>query len=174
MILCVTGYSQNKDSLDLQNLNARMETSNEMNSWWKSLDNEWKNIFKKAVNFKGEPTSKELNLIFSLERLDCRNTRIKDLEPLEKLTKLKELRIDSTDIKSLKSISDLKELKRLSFNSTKVSDLSPLIRLENLNVLACQYTNVSDLTPICGLPIVFLLTKGSLVSIDERKKFKSR
>jgi len=70
--------------------------------WWNQLDNNWKNVFKEAINIKSEPSDDELVKIVNLQTLDCRDNKISDLEPLGDLTNLQELYCEGNQISDLK------------------------------------------------------------------------
>ncbi len=72
-----------------------------MDKWWNQLDNNWKNVFKDAINIDGEPTDSDLEQIVNLQELDCYENEISDLEPLRTMTNLRELGCRENQISDL-------------------------------------------------------------------------
>ena len=69
--------------------------------WWNQLDDNWKNVFNKAISIKGEPTDSDLEQIVNLQELDCYENEISDLEPLRTMTNLRELGCRENQISDL-------------------------------------------------------------------------
>ena len=61
--------------------------------WWDQSDEEWKNIFRKALGIENKPTDDELDKIVNLSALDCslNLNQISDLQPLHALKNLQYL-----------------------------------------------------------------------------------
>lgn len=82
---------------------------------------------------------------------------IRDLTPLSKLTKLRELRIANTQVTDLAPLASNRSLKVLDLGNTPVSDLAPLRKLVSLERLHLNNTAVRDLTPLKKLTKLVLL-----------------
>jgi len=103
----------------------------ENSSWWKALDQPWKDIFLQEFNLKGEPNKIQFQKIANLEQLIItENSQINDLTPVQHLSRLNELQ----------------------FSGTTVSNLDPLSKMVKLQVLRCQKNPIVDLSPVNGLP----------------------
>jgi Leucine-rich repeat (LRR) protein len=87
----------------------------------------------------------------NLQTLSIQSTTIKNIKPLSKLTNLKQLSFLQIEISNLEPIKNLTNLQELSIGLVPVSDLEPIKRLINLQTLQIGSTQVSDLEPIKGL-----------------------
>jgi len=124
--------------------------------WWNQLDEDWKEIFKKAANinvgfFKGifGFNNDDLEKIVNLQKLDFsgdwnKKGEISDLEPLRALTNLQELKCHLNQISDLEPLRALTNLQVLVCYSNQISDLEPLRTLTNLQGLDCHLNQISD------------------------------
>jgi serine/threonine protein kinase len=106
--------------------------------WWNQLDDEWKEVFKKAISVDSEPTDSELEKIVNLQELNCSFNKISDLEPLHALTNLQVLACHENQISDLQPLHALTKLQKLYCWSNQISDLQPLHALTNLRKLYCS------------------------------------
>ncbi len=121
-------------------------------NWWNSLDDDWKKLFKERHKISANPTAAELTKIYNLDKLDCSESGIRNLEPLRNLTNLKVVWIDKNpSVVSLEPLRSLTKLTEIDFSGTGVSDLEPLRGLVNLTRLECFETNISSLAALSGL-----------------------
>jgi serine/threonine protein kinase len=111
--------SETESSVPPKTIQAPQQLNNRI--WWNQLNHRWKNIFRKAIGIKAEPTDSELEKIVQLQELDCRFNEISDLEPLRELT----------------------SLQRLNCRSNQISDLEPLRALTSLQILWCKDNQIS-------------------------------
>jgi serine/threonine protein kinase len=119
--------------------------------WWNQLDDEWKEVFKKAISVDSEPTDSELEKIVNLQELNCSFNKISDLEPLHALTNLQVLACHENQISDLQPLCALTNLQVLDCGSNEISDLQPLHALTNLQILDCGGNKISDLQPLHAL-----------------------
>jgi Leucine-rich repeat (LRR) protein len=120
--------------------------------WWNSLDDEWKNIFMKAIGDNEiYDLPSQVERILNWTKLDCNSSHITDLEPLKNLKNLNELDISDTQVRNLKPLKNLKNLNELDISDTRVRNLKPLKNLKNLNKLRMRLTQVRDLKPLKNL-----------------------
>ncbi len=119
--------------------------------WWKQLDDEWKMVFKEAIEIEAEPTDSDLEKIVHLQELSCRNNQLSDLEPLRALTKLQILDCNENQLSDLEPLRALTKLQILDCNENQLSDLEPLRALTKLQILDCNDNQLSDLEPLRAL-----------------------
>ncbi|MEN8220262.1 MAG: protein kinase [Pseudomonadota bacterium] len=112
---------QTDSSLPPKPIQAQAPRQVDNRTWWNQLNHRWKNLFRKAIGIKTEPSDSELVKIVKLQELDCRFKEISDLEPLRELT----------------------SLQRLNCRSNQISDLEPLCALTNLQILWCKGNQIS-------------------------------
>lgn len=113
--------------------------SSDLNKWWLSLDEKWKEIIYKNIKLKGKNIEElhEIEKIFRLEIIDLNNqvlTQI-DLEPLKILFNLSELIVLNQNISELKNVEKLKSLRYLDLSQNPISDLETLFKLKNIETL---------------------------------------
>jgi len=110
--------------------------------WWNQLDDNWKTVFKKAIDLKSEPSDDELVKIVNLQELDFSGDwdnqgNIASLEPLRALTNLQELYCGNNQISDLEPLRALTNLQELYCGDNQISDLEPLRALTKLQALDC-------------------------------------
>jgi internalin A len=76
-----------------------------------------------------------LQTLTSLEVLHLQSTGTTDIKPLEKLTNLRELRLLTDFIRDIRPLAALKQLVELDLRETEIQDRAPLSQLPNLKVL---------------------------------------
>lgn len=113
--------------------------------WWKQLDLIWKKILKKALDINHNPDINELKEILKIESVDCENTSIISLEPLQYLTKLRKLNCSRTEIISLEKIRNLTLIDELNCSGTKIKNIEPISKFSNLWILKCFNTPIINL-----------------------------
>lgn len=113
--------------------------SNELQKWWISLDNRWKEIILQNSKSKAR-NIEELHEIEKLIRLEINElnnqvlTQI-DLEPLKILFNLTELIIPNQNVSELKNAEKLKSLLYLDLSQNPISDMETLFKLKNIETL---------------------------------------
>jgi Leucine-rich repeat (LRR) protein len=139
--------------------------SNRLESWWSSLNENWKTVFRsylgKNVNRENlhrlveqpileikEVPVNDLMVIqefIRLQELHFSGTSITTIPPLENIKSLKSLRATRSPLQQIGFISQLTELEELDISDTPVSDLSPLWRLKSIKKLNCAGTQIKKL-----------------------------
>jgi Leucine-rich repeat (LRR) protein len=121
-----------------------------LKNWWKDLSLEWKNMLVKKLTNKSATDSLtigEIKLITSAEDLDLsNNVYIQNLDPLDRLHRLKFLVLSGTNITNLTPLRNLTELEILDLSNTKIEDLSPLKycnKITSLNIGQTRVNNIS-------------------------------
>ena len=121
----------------------------ELRSWWNTLDNNWREVFRDAVEVDTNPKPEQLQAIANIENLTVDSKIIiTSLEPLTKLLFLKKLIINDNHITDLSPLVDLKQLKELNIDGNAISDLTVLNNLKTLEVLSIENTKVVDINPL--------------------------
>ncbi|MEZ4775653.1 MAG: leucine-rich repeat domain-containing protein [Bacteroidia bacterium] len=91
----------------------------------------------------------DLRRIMRLEKIDLSyNPSITDLEPLNKLTRLKEVNISGTTIHDLTPLRNLTRLEVLKCENTLVMDFSPMRYAVSLREILAGNTRLMDLGPM--------------------------
>ncbi len=93
-------------------------------------------------NFDGSASVK------SITRLDCGNRQIKNINGLEHLAQLNDLKLYTNQISDLSPLANLTQLSFLSLQGNNVSDLSPIKNLLNLNELVLSHNQIESILPL--------------------------
>jgi len=124
----------------------------ELQSWWNTVPNEWREVLTKYVKISQKPTGEELHKLTSLTAINITdNSQIRDLSPLRKFIRLRELRFSNTNISNLEPIKALTTLQLLQCSKSPIGSLKDISGLKNLQHLECENTAVSDLAPLKNL-----------------------
>jgi Leucine-rich repeat (LRR) protein len=103
------------------------------------------------------------------------NPNLSDLSPLQNLTRLRTLVLNSTSVIDLQPINNLRNLIELDLNNTSVVDLTPLRELRNLRALSLSNTPVTDISVLSELPALHTISlNGTQISNIEpigRRKY---
>ena len=127
----------------------------------------------------------------NLEKLFISDTSIKNLRPIAKAVKLKELMFSNTQVTNIEMLHELKlrsvhltgtavsdisplvnpGLKELHINGSYASDLSPLKNAKNLEILFAHNCGIADITPLENLALKHVDLSGNigLKSIERLK-----
>lgn len=120
--------------------------------WWNNLEPKWKSILRQAIDMVSlEPNEEELAQIVHLQKLDCSETSIINLEPLRQLKYLQELDVSSTNIVDLEPLRMHSYLIHLNCFNTKITSIKPLKNLLNLRSLNLQMTDIETIAPLTRL-----------------------
>ena len=131
---------------------SKINEEEELKSWWATLSGDWKTIFGTYVNLPDTLSMAHIKNILTLERIDISNYKnIADLEPLSRLTKLKDVNISNTQVANLLPLRNLADLEMLNCSNTAVNNLEALKYTINLNELYCQNTQITNLDPLRNL-----------------------
>jgi Leucine-rich repeat (LRR) protein len=126
--------------------------SQALTSWWAGLNLDWQNVFKGYVQLDPNPTTEQLHQLTLLTQIDIEgNDNITSLEPLAKLTNLKEIKASETYISDITPLSELLDLKILTCAKTRMSSLMPLQELLKLEKLDCSNTLIDSLDGLNNL-----------------------
>ena len=123
-----------------------------LTGWWQSLSSDWRTVFQGHMDIKNIPDAVELHSLTNIQRLTVENDfDISSLRPLEKLTRLKELRINNTAVNDLSPVEGLKKLTYLQVTKSPVKSLGPIRNLTGIRHLDISNTPIDDIEPITVL-----------------------
>ena len=121
----------------------------ELRTWWNTLDNNWREVFRNTIDIDTNPKAEQLQAIANIEELTIDSRIIiTNLEPLTKLMFLKKLIINDNHITDLSPLSELQQLKELNIDGNAIADLSVLNNLKSMEVLSIENTNVIDINAL--------------------------
>ena len=123
--------------------------TDELRNWWNTLDNNWREVFRNAIDIDTNPKAEQLQAIANIEELTVDpKIIITNLEPLTKLLFLKKLIINDNHITDLSPLGELQQLKELNIDGNAVSDISVLNNIKSLEVLSIENTRVVDINAL--------------------------
>jgi Leucine-rich repeat (LRR) protein len=120
-------------------------------TWWLSLDEEWKNLFRKRIKMDEYPRVFDIEKVTGVYDLNCANAKITDLEPLRKLTNLEKMDCSHTSITNLAPLAGLTNLKSLDASFCQLTSLQGVEKLTMLTELKCRANKIESLAPIKNL-----------------------
>ena len=117
----------------------------ELRSWWNAVPNEWREVLMNYVKVDKNPTPEQLHKVTSITAINITdNSQIRNLSPLQKFIKLRELRFSNTSISNLAPIKGLQTLQLLQCSKSPIGSLNDISNLRNLEHLECENTAVSE------------------------------
>jgi Leucine-rich repeat (LRR) protein len=124
--------------------------------WWQSMSQDWKNLFAKLVPVDNPPCKEQLHLMAKMESVKLENNisdkqKIRDLNPLNQLWRLKELDVSGSGIENLDPIKQLIRIENLNLSETRISSLDALKKFSKLKKLNFESTQLEDLESLSGL-----------------------
>ena len=126
--------------------------SERLHKWWQGLPGPWKDAFKRYVEVSHPPAKEELHQVTLITSLDLRQEKdITTLEPVSRLSSIRNINASGTGLSDLEGISDLIDLLELDVSGTRVQDLTPLSFLTRMHVVNISNTNVVSIEPLSGL-----------------------
>ena len=94
----------------------------------------------------------KLNGILKQQKIDISgNEKIRILEPLSKLTELREINCSKSLINDLSPLRNLNHIETLNCSEAPIDDLSPIQYSTSIKNLNCSYTLLDNLSSISGL-----------------------
>ncbi|MFH1119548.1 MAG: leucine-rich repeat domain-containing protein [Bacteroidota bacterium] len=126
--------------------------SEELTAWWQLLNDDWKSVFRSKLTLDKEPTREQLHELTYLKKLNISgNRRIKDLNPLAKLTSLEDLNVSGTGIAEISAIKEISNLRNLDLSDNGIVDLSPVAGLKSLELLDISNSKITEVNRLSGL-----------------------
>ncbi|MDR0970039.1 MAG: hypothetical protein LBM67_05835 [Lentimicrobiaceae bacterium] len=150
----------------------------ELNTWWGNLSQEWRDIFAKHIDFDVNPDKYDLQELIDLETVEIgSDIMIQTIEPLSKFLFIKQLSIKSNGVRDLTPLKNKVFLQKLEIPSNPITDLKPLQQLKALEALNIESTPIADLSPIQDLTELRVLnvagtTIRSLKPLSNLKKLE--
>ncbi|MDP1621514.1 MAG: hypothetical protein Q8M08_04155 [Bacteroidales bacterium] len=163
---------------------TKLNEKEDMRNWWNALSKDWKVILSGDMKLEGTLPLSEidsfndsvamvkgektwimgsefyqfLGQIVRSGRVNLSgNTAIMNLEPLNKLSDLKEVNISETRINDLMPLRNLNKLEILDISNTNVTSLEPLHYCVHINQLRMKGAPVSDLSVVPAFKSLIIL-----------------
>jgi internalin A len=106
-----------------------------------------------------------LENLTKIESLRASINEVENLKPLEKLTAMDRLDLGRTHVRDLTPLANLVNLTELQLDDTEVSDITPLAKCKKLQKLSLKHTNVTDVSPLKELKdLKFLYVEGCAIA----------
>lgn len=115
--------------------------------WWKTLNENWREIFKNYVNVDSNPKPEQLQQVADITEInvDSGKHTIFSLEALSKLHFIKKLIINDNQLTDLSPLAGKRFLEELSISGNAVDNILPLADVTTLKSLALENTLVTDI-----------------------------
>jgi len=174
---------------------TKLDEKSDLRKWWNSLSQGWKSILGKdlfadnnvpmsqiesfndtvamaegqKVMIDGNRFYRNLSQISNLTGLNLSgNADIADLEPISKLSNLKEINISGTPVSDLMPLRNTNNLEVLDISGTLVSNLDPLRYCTHLRELRLKETQVTDISILSTFPSIEIIdiSKTPVTSLE--------
>ncbi len=193
-------YDDSKQQLKIVSVyTTKMDEKSDLRKWWNSLSEGWKAILGKdlfaddnlpmaqvesfndttalaggqKVMIDGNRFYSNLSQIMNLTALDLSgNVTISDLEPISRLSNLKEINLSGTPVSDLMPLRNTNNLQLLDISGTLVTSLDPLRYCTHLREMRMKDTQVPDLSIVSSFSGLELLdiSKTPVTSLDPIKE----
>ena len=169
-------YDSIKQQLKIASVyTTKLNEKEDMRNWWNGLSHDWKVVLAGDMKLEGtlamsqidsfndsvamvggQPTPimgsefyQFLGQIVNTDKVDLSgNATILNLEPLNKLSGLKEVNISGTGVTDLMPLRNMNNLENLDISNTRVTSLEPLHYCILISQLRMKGTPISDLSVI--------------------------
>jgi len=181
---------------------TKLNEKDDLRNWWNTLSQGWKAILTKGmmmadtlplaridgyndtvaviggqkIPVDGSLFYQYLGQIVHLTTLDISgNVTIADLEPVTKLSSLREVNISATPVSDLMPLRNLNDLESLNISNTAIASLDPLRYCTNIHQLRMKNTQVTDLSIVPSFGMLEVLDIGGtrVTSLDTLKDLQS-
>lgn len=123
----------------------------ELNSWWASLDLEWQDIFRKQNSLPENPDSEQLHKLTEVQSLEFDKLPVGNIQALTAFVNLRSLAIFDAPLSDISPVGELKFLKKLIISQVPVIDFSPVSSLDELEELDISNSGIEDLLSLSKL-----------------------
>ena len=115
--------------------------------WWKTLNNNWREIFKQYVSVDSNPKPEQLQQVADITEINVDSDKysISSLEALSKLHFIRKLIINDNQLTDLSPIAGKRLLEELSVSGNAIDNILPLADVTTLKSLALENTLVNDI-----------------------------
>jgi Leucine-rich repeat (LRR) protein len=189
-------YDDSKQQLKIVSVyTTKLDEKSDLRKWWNSLSEGWKTILGKdlfaednlpmaqvesyndtvamaggqKVMIDGNRFYGNLRQIMNLTALDLSgNVTISDLEPISRLSNLKEINLSGTPVSDLMPLRNTNNLQILDISGTAVNSIDPLrycTHLEELRMKDTQVSDISIISTFSGLDLLDI-SKTPVPSLD--------
>ncbi len=141
-------FNQEERDLKIASIYSnRLSEEEELMNWWQNLPYPWTDIFYNQIGIVDSMDGAGVRQLMKLEKIDLSvYPRLRNIEPLAKLTSLKRVDISGTQIRDIVPLKNLTNLEVLDGSNTEISDLSPLKYSLGLKALRIDSTKVNDIS----------------------------
>ncbi len=145
-----------------------LTNSKALRSWWDSLSQNWKNVFKAYLVNASAPSQEDLVRLVHIDSLNISSHRLLDAAPLARLKRLKFLDISNNLFVNLNFLEELSELEVLVANGLPAEDISAVASLSKLKAFSYKSNLSINLNPLKGIRDLMLLNlDGNKVSEEQ-------
>ncbi|MCX6252816.1 MAG: hypothetical protein NTX61_18940 [Bacteroidetes bacterium] len=196
-------YDDSKQELKIVSIySTKIDEKEDLQIWWNGLSGGWKNVFGKDIKVNdtlllsqvSELTDSTAMVNFHLVKIDGNrifplllgivnlkvidisgNSILSDLEPLSKMSSLKEINISSTPVNDLMPLRNLNGLEKLDISGTAISSLEPLRYADNIKELRLKKTQIRSIRVMEGFQLLEVLdiSQTPIDSLDALKEITS-
>ena len=178
-------YDETKEQLKIVSIyTTKYDEKDELKNWWNNLSDGWKTVFGKNLVIDGTISLNQvttyhdstaivngtetkvdpakfygfLSQIGGLKEISLAgNKDISSIEPLSKLSSLKNVNLSNTLVSDLMPLRNLNGLENLDISGTPVTSLDPLRYNNNIKSLKLKKTQILSLDLVAGFSLLEVL-----------------
>jgi len=136
--------------------------TDELQSWWRYLDDNWKRVFKNHIPCENEePTPLELHKMVAIREITIdQENSVTSLEPIRYCDWLEKANFNHQGIRSIDPLYDKIHLTELQLKDNPIDNLDPLVNDTLISILNLENTQISDLSKLEKLSHLRILNVG--------------
>jgi len=120
--------------------------SRDLKAWWETLPDDWHRIFIRTTKISAIPSKEELAKIPLLDSINLSGeTRINNLDPLNKLLRLRIVIANKTKITDLSPLHEHKNIQYMDISETEIKDLTLIDHFTLLKVLIADHSKIEKI-----------------------------
>ena len=136
--------------------------TDELQSWWRYLEDSWKRVFKNHIPCDNEePTPLELHKMMSIREINIdQENSVTSLEPIRHCDWLEKANFNHQGIRSIDPLYNKIYLRELQLKDNPINNLDPLENDTLISILNLENTQISDLSKLEKLSHLRILNVG--------------
>jgi len=139
----------NEEARDLKIISfytTKLDETADLRFWWDNLPVAWQTVLSKKINITAKPSDTQIKNILKITEIDISgNKEITDLLPLSRLTSLQKVNCANTKVNNVDGLRNLIKLESLDCSNTQITSFDALKYTTNLRIVLFNNTLVSDI-----------------------------
>lgn len=121
----------------------------QLRSWWNTLDNSWRDILKEYVSADANPTAEQLQKLADITEIEVSsNTMVSSLEPISRLHFIRKLVVKDNQLTDLSPLANMQLLEVLDVSGNAIDDITALGGINTMTSLSIENTKVTEISVV--------------------------